>query len=71
MATTDHRFPDQQLGKVNFNGLIMKLEKSLVFSDCSYLKRIFSKVILKFINDKPYSGWAILVKYRLREGGGE
>ena len=49
MATTDYCFLDIQLSNVNFNSLIMQFSrtvffgKSLVFSDCSYLKLIFSK----------------------------
>ena len=56
MATADHWFIDQKLCKVNFNGQIIQLEqiffgKSVVFSDCPYLKVLLNKFILKFIYD--------------------
>ena len=55
MATADHWFLNLKLSKVNFNGLIIQLEKfwgkSVVFSDYSYLKVLLNKFIWKFIYD--------------------
>ena len=49
MATMDHWFLELQLGKFNFDGLIIQLEQffgqSLLFSLCPYLKLCSAKLL--------------------------